>query len=313
MVAFLLKIYLITMFTFSDIFAGIGGFHYALSSLRGKCLYACEKDKHAQKAYEDNHHLKPLEDVSTLDIESLPYVDLVCMGFPCQDLSSIGTRKGLEKGTRSHLVFDALKIVEKKKPKVFIAENVKGLLSHNQGETFIFLKTYMESLAYDVYYQTLNSLDYGLPQNRERVFMIGIRKDLNKTFVFPKQQKRIKSVAKFLEQNVDEKYHLSEKLLKNYIYKKDDGRPYVVDQNSTHTKTLNSSYHKIQRLTGTFVKLDDYYLRKLTPREILNFQGFPKIHRITVSDTQAYRQAGNAVSVPVIKALGKALLEQSIL
>jgi DNA (cytosine-5)-methyltransferase 1 len=297
-------------FTFADLFAGIGGFHIGLSKIGGKCLYACEIDAFARKTYQNNFAITPLEDITKLEPKNLPYVDVITFGFPCQDLSSIGTRKGLEDGTRSSLVYDALDIVIEKKPKVFIAENVKGLLSHDKGRTFADLLNYMkEFVGYSVYAQVLNSRDFEVPQNRERVYIIGIRKDIDDgKFTFPAPTGRLKNMKGFLEKNVESKYTLSDHLLKNYIYKVDDGRPYVVTENSEYSRTLNTSYHKIQRLTGTFVDVDGWRIRKLTPREFYNLQGFPSNFKITVSDTQAYRQAGNAVTVKVVEEIGKKLL-----
>lgn len=297
-------------FTFADLFSGIGGFHIGLSNNGGKCLYACEIDPFARKTYENNFGILTLEDVTKLESSKLPYVDIITFGFPCQDLSSIGTRKGLEDGTRSSLVYDALNIVMDKKPKAFIAENVKGLLSHDKGKTFDGLMNYMkEIVGYTIYAKVLNSRDFGIPQNRERVYIIGIRKDIDDgLFEFPEPTGRVKSLKGFLEKKVDPKYTLSDHLLKSYIYKVDDGRPYVVNEDSEYSRTLNTSYHKIQRLTGTFVDVDGWRMRKLTPREFYNLQGFPKDYKITVSDTQAYRQAGNAVTVKVVEEIGKKLM-----
>lgn len=299
-----------TKFTFGDLFAGVGGFHYGLKRVGGECLYACEKDPHARKTYEANHGILPVEDVVEFKNTDVPYTDIITFGFPCQDLSSIGTRLGLSEGTRSSLVYDALDIVEKVNPKVFIAENVKGLLTHNSGETFRNLIQYMEQITgYKVYYKVLNSRDFGIPQNRERVYMVGIRKDIDDgNFQFPFPTGRVKNLKGFLEKKVASKYTLSDHLLKNYIYKIDDGRPFVIDENSEYSRTLNSAYHKIQRLTGTFVNIDGYRIRKLTPREIYNLQGFPQEHKQVVSDTQAYRQSGNAVTVNVVENIGKMLL-----
>jgi len=293
-------------FSFGDLFAGVGGFHVALKSIGAECLYASEVDAYARKTYEINHNMEVFGDICSLNVRELPYVDLITFGFPCQDLSSIGTRRGLQDGTRSSLVYKALEICNHKRPKAFIAENVKGLLTHNKGDSFKSLINFIEvELGYKVYYSVLNSLDFLVPQNRERVYIVGIRRDLltSKEFVFPKSLGRADSLQDFLEENVPPKYNLSDRLLKSYIYKLNDGRPYKVNPQSKNTRTLNSSYPKIQRLTGTFVDLDGYNLRKLTPREFFNLQGFPRDFKIAVSDTQAYKQAGNAVSVPVAQAV----------
>lgn len=298
------------LFTFGDLFAGVGGFHYGLKNLGGECLYACEIDKYARKTYEENHGIEPFEDIVEFKETKVPYTDVITFGFPCQDLSSIGTRLGLSEGSRSSLVYDALDIVEKVKPKIFIAENVKGLLTHNQGQTYSNLLEYMRDVTgYNVYAKVLNSRDFGIPQNRERVYMVGFRKDIDDgLFEFPEPTGRVKNLKGFLEKKVDPKYTLSDHLLKSYIYKVDDGRPFVVNEKSEYSRTLNTSYHKIQRLTGTFVDVDGYRIRKLTPREIYNLQGFPQDHKQVVSDTQAYRQSGNAVTVQVVENIGKNLL-----
>ncbi len=308
-------------FTFSDLFAGIGGFHHALHSIGGECLYAVEWDKYARITYEENFSkLSPnifnnnrfYGDITKIEVNDLPKVDVLCAGFPCQPFSTIGKREGFEHKTQGTLFFNIMRILtSKNKPKAIILENVKGLEHHDNNRT---LKVILESLKEAGYinpqFKVLNSADFGVPQIRERIFIIAFHKKYKiQGFEFPKGDTPWKGIGRFVEEINDSRYDISEHLQKSYLFKKDDGRPQIIDKSTlTPVKTLVSTYHKIQRLTGTFVKGGTTGLRLLSINECKAIQGFPAEFKVPVSRTQAYRQLGNAVAVPVVIAVAKKVI-----
>jgi len=197
---------------------------------------------------------------------------------------------------------------EEKNNKAFLLENVPGLTTHNNGDTFKVILAALDDIGYNVHYKILDSSHFGVPQQRKRIYIVGFRKDiLNKNeFVFPTGTNKRADIGKHIEVNADGKYSISEHLQKSYIFKHDDGRPKIVNITSEGpVKTLVSSYHKIQRLTGTFVSDGPTGLRLFTENECKAIMGFPKDFKIPVSRTQMYRQMGNSVAVPVVEAVAK--------
>ena len=319
-------------FKFIDLFAGIGGFRLGLEAQGGECVFSSEWDAFAQKTYEANFGQVPDGDITQIKAKELPDFDILTGGFPCQPFSSIGKREGFEHSTQGTLFYDILRILKEKKPKAFILENVAGLVTHAKGETF---STMLDSLAcsvnneykvspnkhsldYHVFWKVLNAKDYGVPQKRKRIFIIGFRSDMSSgipNFQFPEPVIKPSVIGPYVETDM-EGYGISKHLQKTYLFKKDDGRPEIIDPSSDiQVKTLVSTYHKIQRLTGTFVRDGSTGLRLLTHNECKAIMGFPKDFIIPVSRTQMYRQFGNSVAVPVIKEVArevvKVLQEQS--
>ena len=204
-------------FTFIDLFAGIGGFRMALQNLGGKCVFSSEKDKFAKKTYETNFGEIPFGDITKIHEQNVPEHDVLCAGFPCQAFSIAGKRKGFKDETRGTLFFDIARIIEAKKPKAFFLENVKGLTNHDKGRT---LKTILKVLRDDLNYfvpepRIMNAKDFGVPQNRERIFIIGFRKDLEiNDFKYPAPVNKTQTFADIKEKNtVSVKYYLSEQYL----------------------------------------------------------------------------------------------------
>lgn len=186
---------------FIDLFAGIGGFYYALSSFGAKCVFVSEWDKFAAETYEANHKIKPAGDITLIDESNIPSHDILCAGFPCQAFSISGKQNGFE-DTRGTLFFDIARIVSKHKPKVLFLENVKNLIRHDNGKTIDVISSTLNNLGYNIYYQILNTSDYGLPQNRERIYIIGFRKDISiNPFNFPKPDMVKTSLTQYLEKN----------------------------------------------------------------------------------------------------------------
>lgn len=225
-------------------------------------------------------------------------------GFPCQPFSKIGKREGFKNATQGTLFFDVLRILEYHQPRAFLLENVTGILTIDEGKTIQVIMGALDEAGYDVTYQVLNAADFGLPQNRRRVYFVGFLKGLNINFQYPvgDPYSRV-PISSILESNIDG-YEISEHLQNSYLFKKDDGNPQIVDKNSDfQAKTLVATYHKIQRITGTFVKDGKTGLRLLSQNECKALQGFPKNFKIPVSRTQMYRQFGNSVAVPVVKLI----------
>lgn len=295
-------------FTFIDLFAGIGGTRLGFESAGGECVFTSEWDVHAQRTYEANFGDKPHGDITKIKSSDIPDFDVLLAGFPCQPFSSIGRRQGFLHETQGTLFHDVARIIKDKQPKAFMLENVPGLLTHDRGNTFTIIKNTLKELGYTVDYKVLNSAEFGVPQQRKRIYIVGFRKDLvgdNFQFEYPEGKKKNVFISKFLEKNA-EGYSISKRLQDGYMCKKDDGRPMIVDHDShVHVKTLVASYHKIQRLTGTFVRDGETGLRLFTHNECKAIMGFPMDYKIPVSRTQMYRQFGNSIVVPVVSAVAK--------
>lgn len=297
-------------FTFIDLFAGIGGTRMGYEAAGGRCVFTSEWDLSCQKTYQANFGEEPYGDITKIDAGEIPDFDVLLAGFPCQPFSSIGLRQGFEHATQGTLFYDVARILDNKKPKAFMLENVPGLITHDKGNTFkIILKT-LDDLGYEVFYKILDSARFGVPQQRKRIYIVGFRRDVFsrnvlKSFDIPETNGRTAYICDYLEENA-EGYSISEHLQKTYIFKKNDGRPMTVDKNSrVQTKTLVASYHKIQRLTGTFVKDGKTGLRLFTEGECKALMGFPPDFKVPVSRTQMYRQFGNSIVVPVVEAVAK--------
>lgn len=295
-------------FTFIDLFAGIGGTRLGFESAGGKCVFTSEWDTFAQKTYEANFGDVPHGDITKISASDIPDFDVLLAGFPCQPFSSIGRRQGFEHKTQGTLFYDVARIIKEKQPKAFMLENVPGLLTHDNGKTFEVIQSTLLELGYTVDFKVLNSADFGVPQQRKRIYIVGFRSDLVEKgfeFEFPVGRKKDVFINQFLEKNATG-YSISKKLQDGYMFKKDDGRPMLVDQSTeAHVKTLVASYHKIQRLTGTFVKDGETGMRLFTESECKAIMGFPADYVVPVSRTQMYRQFGNSIVVPVVAAVGK--------
>lgn len=298
-------------FKFIDLFAGVGGMRMALESAGGTCVFSSEWDKDAQKTYFANFNDMPHGDITKISSDDIPKFDVLSAGFPCQPFSTIGKRAGFEHETQGTLFYDVLRIIEKKRPLSFLLENVKGLISHDRGNTLRVIKESLEEVGYKIYFRILDSADYGVPQIRQRIYIVGFdTKKFTKDpeFFWPNPAMQKVGVGKFIETGI-ENHSISKHLQNVYLFKLNDGRPQIVDSDSDFpVKTLVASYHKIQRLTGTFVADGPTGIRLLTANECKAIMGFPKKFEIPVSRTQMYRQMGNSVAVPVVKAVSRELV-----
>jgi DNA (cytosine-5)-methyltransferase 1 len=295
-------------FTFIDLFAGIGGTRLGFESVGGECVFTSEWDKHAQKTYAANFGVLPHGDITKILSDEIPNFDVLLAGFPCQPFSSIGKRQGFKHKTQGTLFYDVARVINDKKPVAFLLENVQGLITHDKGRTLSTITETLEELGYSVKFKVLNSSHFGVPQMRKRLYIVGFNVSLGKynytKFAFPQgSPENITNIGDYLESGATG-YSISKQLQKNYLFKKDDGRPILIDSSSKGpSKTLVASYHKIQRLTGTFVKDGETGLRLYTQNECKSLMGFPANFQVPVSRTQMYRQFGNSVVVPVISAI----------
>lgn len=307
-------------FTFIDLFAGIGGIRIPFQELGGKCVFTSEWDKWAQKTYRINFGEEPQGDITKIDAQNIPDFDILLGGFPCQPFSQAGLKKGFS-DTRGTLFFEIERIIKSKKPKAFLLENVKQLRGHDKGRTLKVILEHIDALNYYVKAEVLRAGDFGVPQNRERIYIVGISKDCydlpeNYDFRFPEPTYEKTRVGDILEQYVDEKYTISDTLWdghqrrKKEHLEKGNGFGYsLFDEESEYTNTISARYYK----DGSEILIDqgaEKNPRKLTPRECARLQGFPEEFIITVSDTQAYKQFGNSVAVPVIRAVAQRMLDE---
>ena len=292
-------------------FAGIGGMRLAFESTGATCVFSSEWDKYAQKTYEANFGEIPDGDITKIKATDIPKFDILLAGFPCQPFSSIGKREGFKHKTQGTLFYDVARIIDHHKPKAFLLENVAGLLTHDDGRTFTTILSTLVELGYEVEYRILDASDYGVPQKRERIYIVGFKKTKVRSadFLFPRPRSKKVGIGKFIETGLTD-LSITKHLQKVYIYKLPDGRPEVITQKSDFpVKTLVASYHKIQRLTGTFVADGPTGLRLLSENECKAVMGYPKSFKIPVSRTQMYRQFGNSVAVPVVKAVARSIVK----
>lgn len=302
-------------FTFIDLFAGIGGFRIALQSLGGKCVFSSEWDANAQKTYFYNFGEIPYGDITKESIKNcIPDgFDVLCAGFPCQAFSIAGYRKGFE-DTRGTLFFDVAEIIKRKRPKAVFLENVKNLYTHDNGKTFAVIKATLEELGYVVYHKVMNSMEYAnVPQNRERIFIVCFDPNQVKNhhqFSFPERTELTHTIHDCIDPEINDKalfygakfIHYEE--LKRDMVSMDTiyqwRRQYVRENKSnvcpTLTANMGTGGHNVPLI------LTKYGIRKLSPKECINFQGYPKEYQFptSIANSAKYKQAGNSVVVPLI-------------
>ena len=325
-------------FTFIDLFAGIGGMRIAFERAGGHCVYSNEWNKYSQQTYFANFGEQPDGDITKVDASAIPDHDILVAGFPCQPCSiagvskkqSLGRATGFEDKTQGTLFFDICRILKAKRPKAFLLENVKNLCSHDKGNTFRVITESLHELDYEIFYQVIDGQNY-VPQHRERILIVGFdrkRYGSNVDFSFDLTPVDPKPVVRdILETDADDRYTLSDKLwkyLQDYAAKhKEAGNGFgygIADSNGV-ARTLSARYYKDG--SEILIKQEGKNPRRLTPRECARLQGFPEDFKIPVSDTQAYKQFGNSVVVPLmsdvamliakkLKALDKKLSKEEI-
>ena len=312
-------------FTFIDLFAGIGGMRLAFESAGGRCVYSNEWNKYSQQTYFANFGEQPEGDITKVDENTIPDHDVLVAGFPCQPFSiagvskknSLGRETGFQDKTQGTLFFDVCRILKAKRPKAFLLENVKNLKSHDKGRTFKIIMESLNELKYDVYTAILDGQNY-VPQHRERILIVGFDKERygeSLPFSFDINPKNPKPLMKdILEKSADDKYTLSDKLwlyLQNYAAKHKaagNGFGYGMADRNGISRTLSARYYKDG--SEILIEQKDKNPRRLTPRECARLQGFSDDFKIVVSDTQAYKQFGNSVVVPLMADVAKLIVNR---
>ena len=299
-------------FKMIDLFAGIGGIRLGFEGYGVEGVFSSEWDQHSQKTYQANFDEIPYGDITKINPEEVPNFDILLAGFPCQPFSQAGLKKGFL-DTRGTLFFDVAKIINHHRPKVVFLENVKRFRTHDGGNTFTVVEKTLKDMGYEVHAEVLNAKNFGVPQNRERIYIIGF---LGKTnFKFPEGVFEKKILGDILDKKVDSKYTISDKLWAGHQRRKKEhkekgnGFGYCMfDENSEYTSTISARYYKDG--SEILIKQKGKNPRKLTPREASRLQGFPEDFVIPVSDTQAYKQFGNSVAVPVVRELARRVIKE---
>ena len=312
-------------FTFIDLFAGIGGMRVAFERVGGHCVYSSEWNKYSQQTYFANFGEQPEGDITQVDASAIPNHDILVAGFPCQPFSiagvskknSLGRATGFEDKTQGTLFFDVCRILREKRPKAFMLENVKNLRSHDKGRTYQVILESLKELNYKVFDDILDGQIY-VPQHRERILIVGFDQErygekIYFKFILEPNKKR-PVIKDILEQDVDGKYTLSDKLwtyLQNYAAKHKaagNGFGYGIAPPDGISRTISARYYKDG--SEILIEQEGRNPRRLTPRECARLQGFPDSFRIPVSDTQAYKQFGNSVVVPLMEKVAELVVKK---
>lgn len=317
------------MYRSIDLFAGIGGIRLGFEAAFGdtmQTVFASEWDKHAQTTYLANFEDTPMEgDITQIEAQAIPEHDILLAGFPCQAFSLAGHKRGFE-DTRGTLFFDLARIVKHHKPRLVFCENVKNLVRHNKGKTFEVITRVLADLGYRVFSKVLNSKDFGVPQNRERIYIVAFRNDIAPLdFAFPDTQDGSKTIQDILEEEeVSPKYYLSDVYFASLVAHKkrhaEKGNGFGYEIKDTQDKAnaivcggmgrernliIDKRLRNFTPVTHIKGRINQDYIRKMTPREWARLQGFPDAFRFVVADTHLYKQFGNSVTVPVIRAIAQ--------
>ena len=323
-------------FSFIDLFAGIGGFRIAMQSLGGQCVFSSEWDEAVNETYFQNYGEVPVGDITKPEIKALipDQFDVLCAGFPCQPFSNAGLKRGIE-DTRGTLFYHIAEILRDHQPKAVLLENVRGLISNDKGNTIQTVLRTITGMGYkcnvpqeliengpikklkeECSKMVLSAKDYGVPQNRPRIYIVLWRKDIDiETFVYPEPEKIKTSVGSILEKNVDDGYTISDKLWAGHKRRrvenaeKGNGFGYCLfSENSEYTSTISRRYYKDG--SEILIEQEGKNPRKITPREAANLQGFPREFKLPKSNTKAYQQFGNSVAVPVVTKVSEQIVKQ---
>lgn len=309
-------------FTFIDLFSGIGGFRLALEENGGECVFSSEIDKYAQETYYNNFGDVPSGDITEVEAGDIPNHDVLCAGFPCQPFSLAGKRMGFE-DTRGTLFFEIERIVKEKRPKILLLENVAGIVSHDKGNTLQVIEHRLEALNYFFEWRLINAKEYGVPQNRNRWYLIALNKDfynegeVDFEQVFPQKQDLQLQLDHIIQKEVPSEYNASETAMKNIENNINDfiesdrytDEHYTIANNIRPSRVSFSSTGISPCLTakmgtgGNNVPVVYELGRKFTVRECLNLMGFPETYKMKENYSQSYKQVGNSVVVPIISSL----------
>ncbi len=298
-------------FRFIDLFAGIGGIRLGFESVGGRCVFSSEFDEDACKTYEANFGEQPSGDITKINAKDIPDFDVLLAGFPCQAFSIIGKKEGFANETCGTLFFEIERILKEKKPYAFMLENVRNLTAHDGGRTFATIKTHLEAVGYHVYAKVLNALDFGVPQKRERIIIVGFLDNVRFEFPEPVPENDRLKLMDILEEAVDSKYYVRDAIRRSRLERlkdKDYPKPYISHENMAGSITPHP-YSSCLRAgaSANYILINDE--RRPTEREMLRIQGFPDDYKIVVPYGKIKKQTGNSVAVPVIKAVAKKMME----
>ena len=297
-------------FRFIDLFAGIGGIRLGFESVGGHCVFSSEFDEDACKTYEANFGEHPSGDITKIDAKDIPDFEILLGGFPCQAFSIIGKKEGFANETCGTLFFDIERILKEKQPPAFMLENVRNLTAHDNGNTFRIIKEHLEKLGYHVYAKVLNALDYGVPQKRERIIIVGFIDDVEFSFPEPISESEKTTLADILEDNVDKKYYVRDAIRESRIERLKDKnypKPYISHENMAGSITPHPYSSALRAgASANYILINDE--RRPTERELLRIQGFPDDFKIVVPYGKIKKQTGNSVAVPVIKAVAREMI-----
>lgn len=297
-------------FRFIDLFAGIGGIRLGFESVGGECVFSSEFDEDACKTYEANFGEHPAGDITKIETKDIPDFDILLGGFPCQAFSIIGKKEGFNNETCGTLFFEIERILKEKKPKAFMLENVRNLTAHDKGNTFKVIQTHLEALGYTVYAKVLNALDFGVPQKRERIIIVGFLDNVLFSFPSPIPVEKRKKLVDILEKDVDAKYYVKDSIRQSRLMRLKDPnypKPYISHENMAGSITPHP-YSSCLRAgaSANYILINDE--RRPTEREMLRIQGFPDSFKIVVPYSKMKHQTGNSVAVPVISAVAKQMI-----
>lgn len=298
------------MLKFIDLFAGIGGLRIGFEKVGGKCIFSSEIDKFACDTYEKNFGERPEGDITKISAKNIPDFDILLGGFPCQSFSIIGKQEGFENETCGTLFFEIERILKYKKPAAFLLENVKNLKSHDGGKTFKIICEHLKELGYNIHAKILNSLDFGLPQKRERIFIAGFLENVFFEFPQPIAKENCLTLEDILEKNVDKKYFVREEIKNSRLARlknKNYPRPYISHENISGSITPHPYSSALRAgASANYILINDE--RRPTEREMLRLQGFPENFQINLPYGKVKHQCGNSVSIPVVQAIAKNMI-----
>lgn len=298
-------------FRFIDLFAGIGGIRLGFESVGGHCVFSSEFDEDACTTYEANFGEHPSGDITKIEANDIPDFDILLAGFPCQAFSIIGKKEGFSNETCGTLFFEIERILKEKKPSAFLLENVRNLVSHDNGNTFKVIREHLESLGYHVYFKVMNALDFGVPQKRERIIIVGFVDNVDFSFPEPVPKEERKSLLDILETNVEKKYYVRDAIRISRLERLKDKnypKPYISHENMAGSITPHPYSSALRAgASANYILINDE--RRPTEREMLRIQGFPDTYKIVLPYGKVKHQCGNSVAVPVIKAVAEQMVK----
>lgn len=299
-----------TNFKFIDLFAGIGGIRLGFESVGGTCVFSSEWDAAACETYKANFGEQPAGDITKIKSNDIPDFDILLGGFPCQPFSIIGDKEGFNHETQGTLFFEIERILKDKKPSAFMLENVRNLTAHDGGRTFKVIIEHLEALGYHVYAKVLNALDFGVPQKRERIIIVGFLEDVEFSFPEPIPAEKRLTLKDILEENVDQKYYVRPEIRESRLARLKDPnypKPYISHENIAGSVTPHPYSSALRAgASANYILINDE--RRPTERELLRIQGFPDTFKIVVPYGKIRHQTGNSVAVPVMKAVARQMI-----